>query len=160
MKKYIFLLVLVLATIMYASSMSYEEQTIVPQLRELLHDKPLERPLSMLEIPYWGMKISVDSRGYFYFVEFLIRKASHFVGYGLVGTLFFLFYRKLKWRFAAFWGLLTVFLIACADEIRQAFSPGRTGVFSDVLLDSAGALFFITMTMLALSLVERFKNKT
>ena len=31
------------------------------------------------------------------------------------------------------------FLIASADELHQCFLPNRTGCFSDVLLDTAGA---------------------
>lgn len=50
----------------------------------------------------------------------------------------------------------TVFLIASLDELRQAFSPGRTGVFSDVLLDSFGALFFVVITAI---IVRLLKNK-
>ncbi|WP_042472202.1 VanZ family protein [Bacillus ndiopicus] len=155
MKKYIFLIVAALSIIAFSSSMSYQSQTIVPELRVLLANKPFEETLSLLKIPYWGRINSVESRGYFYFVEFLIRKATHFIGFGIVGVLFYLLYRKLTWRFPAILALATVFLIASLDEIRQAFSPGRTGVFSDVLLDSSGALFFIIIMAIILRLKRR-----
>ncbi|MEC1179220.1 VanZ family protein [Metasolibacillus meyeri] len=143
MKKYIFLIIAALLIVAFSSNMSYQQQTIVPELRVLLADQPFEETLSLFKIPYWGTIISVESRGYFYFVEFLIRKATHFIGFGIVGVILYLFYRKLAWRFPALLAVATVFLVASLDELRQAFSPGRTGVFSDVLLDSLGALFFI-----------------
>lgn len=146
MKKYIFLVIVALCIVAFASNMSYKQQTIVPELRVLLADKPFEEALSLLKIPYWGTIISVESRGYFYFVEFLVRKATHFIGFGIVGTILYLFYRKLAWRFPSLLAIATIFVIASLDELRQSFLPGRTGVFSDVLLDSLGAVFFIGVT--------------
>lgn len=146
MKKYIFLVIVALCIVAFASNMSYKQQTIVPELRVLLADKPFEETLSLLKIPYWGTIISVESRGYFYFVEFLVRKATHFIGFGIVGTILYLFYRKLAWRFPSLLAIATIFVIASLDELRQSFLPGRTGVFSDVLLDSFGAVVFIMVT--------------
>jgi VanZ family protein len=34
--------------------------------------------------------------------------------------------------------LLIVFLYACSDEYHQSFVPGRTALFSDVCIDTAG----------------------
>lgn len=99
MKKYIFLLVAALVIVALSSNMSYQQQTIVPELRVLLANKPFEETLSLFKIPYWGTIISVESRGYFYFVEFLIRKATHFIGFGIVGVILYLLYRKLTWFF-------------------------------------------------------------
>ena len=89
MKKAIILTIATLIIVIYASNMTYQQQTIVPELRTLLKDKPLENVLSTLEIPYWGTIISIESRGYFYFVEFLIRKATHFIGYGVFAVIFY-----------------------------------------------------------------------
>lgn len=156
MKKYIFLVIVALCIVAFASNMSYKQQTIVPELRVLLADKPFEETLSLLKIPYWGTIISVESRGYFYFVEFLVRKATHFIGFGIVGTILYLFYRKLAWRFPSLLAIATIFVIASLDELRQSFLPGRTGVFSDVLLDSFGAIVFIMVT----AMITRKKRVT
>lgn len=156
MKKYIFLVIVALCIVAFASNMSYKQQTIVPELRVLLADKPFEETLSLLKIPYWGTIISVESRGYFYFVEFLVRKATHFIGFGIVGTILYLFYRKLAWRFPSLLAIATIFVIASLDELRQSFLPGRTGVFSDVLLDSFGAVVFIMVT----AMITRKKRAT
>lgn len=155
MKKYVFFVVLALIIVFIASNMSYEQQTIIPQLETVLENKPLEDELSKLHLTYWGRPVSVESRGYFYFVEFLIRKGTHFAGFGIIGMLFFLFYRKLGWRFPALLGIGSVFLIASLDEFRQTFSDGRTGMFGDVLIDTAGAIFFVTITKIFLAIKKR-----
>lgn len=148
MKKYIVITIIAIAIIAFASNMPYQQQTIVPELRTLLEDKPFEELLSTIEIQYWGKTISVETRGYYYFVEFLIRKATHFIGFGIVGVVFYLFYRKMNWRMPSILAITTVFIVASLDEIHQAFIPGRTGVFQDVLLDTKGAITFILIAAL------------
>jgi VanZ family protein len=54
--------------------------------------------------------------------------------------------------------LAATFLIATADEIHQTFLPNRTGCFSDVLLDTAGAAAFQAMLLLALFAASRFRR--
>ena len=93
MKKIIILVITVLCIIPFVSTMTYEQQSIVPELRVILHDEPFKDFLSKLEFEYWNSTISVETRGYVYFVEFLIRKATHFIGYGVIGIIFYMFYR-------------------------------------------------------------------
>ncbi len=155
MKKYVFFVALALLIVFTASSMPYEQQTIVPELRTILEDKPLEEQLSKLEFTYWGRPISVEERGYFYFVEFLIRKGTHFIGFGLVSLLFFLFYRKLGWRFPALLAIGSTFMIASLDEYRQTLIEGRTGMFGDVVIDTVGAVFFVIIIKGFLTIKKR-----
>ena len=155
MKKYIFFVGLALFIIVIASNMSYKQQTIIPELQTLLANKPFEEQLSKIHLTYWGRPISVETRGYFYFVEFLIRKGTHFVGYGIVGLLFYVLYRKVAWKVPALIAILTVFFIASLDELRQTFIPGRTGVFSDVMLDTSGAICFIFLVKIIRTLKNR-----
>lgn len=155
MKKYIFLVVLALLIVIIASNMSYKQQTIIPELETLLANKPFEEQLSKIHLTYWDRPISVETRGYFYFVEFLIRKGTHFVGYGIIGLLFYLLYRKLEWKLPVLIAIITVFLIASLDEFLQTFSPGRTGIFSDVLIDTAGAICFVFLAKMILMLKNR-----
>lgn len=143
MKKYIVFGLIGLVILFLISSMPYEQQTIIPELKTLLSDKPLYDFLSKFEFTYWGRTISVETRGYYYFVEFLIRKAFHVIGYGIIGLLIYLLYRKLKLKLAIIYAIVTTFSIACLDELRQTFVSGRTGVFDDVLLDTMGAITFI-----------------
>ena len=74
-------------------------------------------------------------------LQFWVRKAAHFLEFGLLGLLWLwaLQYRVNRdWK-AFFWGILICFLTAGADEGLQLFS-GRTSQFRDVLIDSSGAL--------------------
>lgn len=159
MKRYLLLIVLAIGLISFLSSMPYEDQTIVPELQTILANEPFKEQLSMLEFTYWDRTISVEERGYFYFVEFLIRKGAHFFGYGLVGVVLFLFYRKIRWYLPSMWAILSVFIIASVDEIRQRFTPGRTGIFDDVIIDTVGAITCIFLIKIVLLLFKPFKSK-
>ncbi len=84
-------------------------------------------------------------------IHHYIRKTGHFTGYGTLSLLFLRGWlrtlaRGLHETTAAFrlraatLAILYTFLTASADEFHQTFLPGRTGLFSDVLLDTAGGL--------------------
>lgn len=155
MKKWIALVIVGVMVVIIMSNMSYEQQTIIPALKDLLKDKPFEEWLSQFEIPYWGKIISVETRGYFQFLEFLIRKATHFFGYGLLAVIVYILYRKLKWRFAVLLAFITTILIASLDEYRQSTIPGRSGLVEDVLLDACGALTLLVLAKLILVVFKK-----
>jgi VanZ family protein len=77
-----------------------------------------------------------------------IRKLGHFVGYFTLSFFLFRAWRatlRLPWapRWALRWATIAFFmsaLVASLDEWHQSFIPSRTGVFSDVVLDSFAAL--------------------
>jgi len=76
----------------------------------------------------------------------LIRKTGHVVGYAIMSILAFRAWkatlpqrRAWMWRWAGIAFFMTAF-IASMDEWHQSFLPSRTGVVSDVFLDSAAAL--------------------
>lgn len=71
-------------------------------------------------------------------VDHAVRKMAHFAEYALLGLLSALLLRSYGIRT---WWLpwLMVSLYAVTDEVHQLFLPGRSGQFSDVLLDSLGA---------------------
>jgi VanZ family protein len=82
----------------------------------------------------------------FEFLHFLVRKSAHFIAYATLSGLFFRAWRgashSVGWRWK--WMLLALavcLLTSSSDEIHQLFTPGRTGVAKDVLLDMTGALF-------------------
>jgi len=54
----------------------------------------------------------------------------------------------------------TVFLVATADEIHQTFLPNRTGCFSDVVLDTAGAASLQLALILGLVLYTHFREES
>lgn len=144
MKKW-FVLLLFLIILAISSSMTYEQQSIIPELEELLAHKPFEKQLSFLKIPYWDTVVSIEERGYFKFVEFLIRKFTHFVGFGCIAL--GIYFAWGKRRFAASVAIAITAVIAMLDEFRQSFTPGRTMSGQDVLVDTAGAIVLISIAV-------------
>jgi VanZ family protein len=95
-------------------------------------------------------------------IHHLIRKTGHFLGYGAFSLICFRGFmmimrnaaKSLAGRLRAHaLGVFVTFLVACADEFHQSFLPNRTGTFSDVLLDTCGAvalglaLFIVTLAL-------------
>lgn len=158
MKKYIIAIAAVLILLFCVSSMTYEQQTIVPTLQNTLENQPFYNLLSKIEVTYWGQTISVETRGYYYFIEFLVRKGLHFTGYGFISILFYLMYRKFKIKFAVVFALLTTFAVASMDEFRQTFVDGRTGIFDDVILDTSGAITFMIVFKIFFVLYQKIKS--
>ncbi|GKV57376.1 hypothetical protein NCCP2222_33230 [Sporosarcina sp. NCCP-2222] len=94
--------------------------------------------MSHLQIPYWGRIVSIEERGYYYFVEFLVRKAAHFFTFGLLAI--GVYFALPSSRFRTLFALLATAFIAIADEFHQSLTGGRTASGYDVLLDTAGAV--------------------
>ncbi|QGG50562.1 VanZ family protein [Lysinibacillus pakistanensis] len=140
MKKWLVLVVFLLVLII-SSSMTYEQQSILPELEDILVNKPFEKQLSLLHIPYWDTVVSVEERGYFKFVEFLIRKLTHFVGFGCIAL--GIYFAWGKRRFPASFAIVGTAIIAILDEFRQSFTPGRMMSGQDVLVDTVGAIVFV-----------------
>lgn len=141
MKKYFwFLLILVL--IFISSGQTYEQQSLIPNLRQWFPGEPFKGWLSTLQIQYWGRTISVEERGYYYFLEFLIRKGAHIVIFGALAIAAYIMTKRYILSF-----FLTVGL-AIIDEFHQSLTGGRTSTIQDVYLDTFGAftaLLFVYM---------------
>lgn len=152
MKKWL-VLILFLVILAISSSMTYEQQSILPELEDALANKPFEKQLSVLKIPYWDTVVSVEERGYFKFVEFLIRKLTHFVGFGCIAL--GIYFAWGKRRFAAGVAIAGTAFIAILDEFRQSFTPGRMMSGQDVILDTAGAIVFVGIVVLVKKIFKR-----
>jgi VanZ family protein len=80
-----------------------------------------------------------------YFIVLLARKCAHLTEYAVLALLLWRALRKpvkndprpWLWREARL-ALLMVALYAASDEFHQCFVPTRTGLVSDVLVDTAG----------------------
>ena len=80
--------------------------------------------------------------------HFLIRKAGHVFGYGLLSILLFRAWRETlpvvgnaKWTFR--WANIAVLgtaLVASLDEWHQSYLPSRTGTVRDVILDTCAGI--------------------
>lgn len=141
MKKFYFIGILLLVLVIF-SSMTAEQQSLQHFLQTTLSTKPFEAQLSQLAIPYWDTIVSVDERGYFAFVEFLIRKGAHFLMFATIGV------ALLQFQLHPLLVLVIAFSIALGDEFRQSFTPGRTMTMQDVWLDTTGAAFGIALLLI------------
>ncbi|MBO0589162.1 VanZ family protein [Sporosarcina sp. E16_8] len=156
MKKLIVLIVL-LSILFISSGQTYEQQSLIPTLEKWLPSEPLKSSLAKLQIPYWGTTISVEERGYYHFVEFILRKSAHFVIFGVLAVAIYLILPKHAFRLlTATW--ITV-LLAIADEYHQSLTGGRTPALQDVLLDAAGAVTFLLIVRIFI-VVKPKKRKT
>jgi VanZ family protein len=131
------------------SSQSYQEQSLVQEIEKKTSDQWIENRFGGIRFSYGGHEISVDRVGGASFIEFFIRKAAHFGSYALLAA--FLVYalggcgrsnRRLLFA------ILIAFLYACTDELHQSFTPGRTAMVQDVLLDTIGAACGAAFTIL------------
>ncbi|MEZ7172819.1 VanZ family protein [Sporosarcina sp. OR05] len=156
MKKILFLLAIV-GVLFISSGQTYEQQSLVPSLHKWLPGKPFEGLLSTLQIPYWGKIISVEERGYYYFVEFLLRKSAHFFIFGLLAIAVYSVLPKMRLR--SVFALGITFLLAIADEYHQSLTGGRTPTINDVYLDMSGAITFIVFLHIIQLTREKIKKR-
>lgn len=70
-----------------------------------------------------------------------VRKCAHFFIYCVLGITLISFLREffLPIRRLILLSIFLAFIYACSDEFHQLFVAGRSGQFSDVLLDTIGA---------------------
>ena len=155
MKKIIFLLILVIL-LFFSSGQTYEQQSLIPFFEDFLTSKPLENQLKKIEIPYWGHTISVEERGYFHFVEFIIRKSAHFFLFGLAALGFYAILPKKRFRFSL--AILCTLILAIVDEYHQQLTGGRTPSGQDVFLDMCGALTFLSVYVCIKWLMQKIRQ--
>jgi glycopeptide antibiotics resistance protein len=137
MKKIIPLLIL-LIIVFISSGQTAEQQSLVGTLEKWLPNKPFESFLSHLQIPYWGILVSIKERGYYLFVEFLIRKGTHFIYFGVIALAVYAALPRFKYRIIT--AAILTMLFAIADEFHQSLTSGRTATAQDVMLDTVGAV--------------------
>ena len=88
-------------------------------------------------------------------VHFLFRKLAHMFIYFVLSisvmTTLFTFPLKLYTR--SLLSMLICFLYACSDEFHQLFVSGRGAAFTDVLVDSVGALLGVLFSLVLYCIV-------
>ena len=101
--------------------------------------------------PIWERLFGPVSSAAWAEVHHILRKCGHFAGYGTLCVLFLRAWlltlagtRSLSdwvWRWRSwFCAIASTFLVGGGDEVHQSFLPSRTGLFSDVLLDTLGGI--------------------
>jgi VanZ family protein len=93
-------------------------------------------------------------------IHLYIRKSGHFLGYGLLALTWlrawWMTLPKSVFLTDALLALLGTAMTASADELHQAFLPGRTGTPWDVLIDCSGA---ITLQLVVYVCMRIFRPK-
>ena len=103
-------------------------------------------------------------------VHHLLRKTGHFSFYGFLCVLFVRVWLLTNarnatlptpvWRWRSWaMGVVSTFLVASVDELHQSFLPSRTGLFSDVVLDTCGGLLISTVVMLIAWQIRRSRER-
>lgn len=146
--------------IFFASSQPYEQQDLRPTLSDRFNLEVVEEVFSETTVFYAGSEISIAARGVEGFVEFFIRKGAHLAVYLILG---FLVYRLLQFyfqnkKYMLLSALLIVTLYAVSDEIHQYFTPNRTALVEDVMLDSVGGLIGIFLAQIIYHRKDRRKQ--
>ena len=94
-------------------------------------------------------------------VQHIVRKCAHFTEYMLLGLMLRLcleswFGRKIKkTRSLALAGFCGGTIYACTDEFHQLLIEGRSGQWSDVLVDGSGVLLGVLIAALLIMRVNR-----
>ena len=97
-------------------------------------------------------------------MDYPVRKAAHATEYAILGMLLFatlgkfggISYEIKRSRTGASFTLGALY--AASDEIHQLFVPGRSGQFTDVLIDSGGVLAGILLALLFLRFAGRIQK--
>ena len=101
----------------------------------------------------------------------ILRKSGHFTGYGTLCVLFLRGWlltfahnatlRTTTWRWRSWLcAVASTFFIASGDEFHQTFLPSRTGMFSDVVLDTCGGIAMSGIVLGVSRCVRRLKART
>ena len=95
-------------------------------------------------------------------VQFPIRKAAHMTEYAILGWLAFAFSGTFEMRQKVHYiaALGFAFCYASTDEFHQLFIPGRSGQFTDVCIDTAGAAIGLLLLAILLKIGRRHCAKS
>ena len=90
-----------------------------------------------------------------------MRKSAHFSEFMLLAVLVMLFIRSFDKGIIPSGAISVAFsaFYAGTDEFHQSFVPGRGCMFTDVLIDTAGALFGVLILSLLILIISRVKRK-
>lgn len=91
---------------------------------------------------------------------YIVRKMAHMFVFCVLQIIIFIFLKTIKTSTlkAIFLSISAVFLYACTDEFHQLFVSGRSGQFTDVMIDTIGGLIGVFISLSLLS-IKRLFNK-
>ncbi|AIC93536.1 MULTISPECIES: VanZ family protein [Shouchella] len=156
---YSLFLLIAVSIIAFSSSTPYGNQDIRGMLSQLPIHWIEQTRIAHISFPYGERVISLESLSVESFVEFFLRKAAHFFSFlfiGLIGTRLLGYFTRL--RYASALTFLFVVLYASIDEYRQSFTPGRSPMVEDVLVDTMGGIVGILIAMFWILYVRSIKS--
>jgi len=95
-------------------------------------------------------------------IHFIVRKGGHLSEYAILATLLYFALRRsgmpslqgAHWRSALFSLFISAFY-AAGDEFHQSFIGSRTAAFSDVMIDTSGALIALCFILIIGSILRK-----
>lgn len=88
-------------------------------------------------------------------METYIRKNAHFIAYFILGMLVLSALKQSNIQKSAVIAISICIFYAISDEFHQLFVLGRSGQFSDLLIDAAGALLGVVMIRITTRILAR-----
>lgn len=95
-------------------------------------------------------------------LQFIVRKGAHFCLYAVLGILSFIYfvtYKAISLALRSFLSFLVSFGYSVSDEYHQTFISGRSGELRDVLIDSAGVMLGIILSLIIYLVYEAIKKR-
>ena len=116
----------------------------MPPVVEMRNWIPWLPPLAFMAVIFRLSAIPGPDLPFFGEWDFIIKKAGHAIGFGLLGVSY---YHALPPRLprAARWSLAWIMALgfAVSDELHQTFVVGRTASLRDIGIDAFGATLFL-----------------
>lgn len=151
------LLAAILIGLFISSSTPYYKQDMRGTLSEMAGESNWGERMADWSFQYAGKEISVEEKGVGGFIEFLLRKATHFSVFAVLALSFYRVFRhRLSFAIALPWSAFFSLLVAVLDEWHQTFTPDRTGMVGDVLLDASGSVSMLAVV----TIVHLYSRKT
>lgn len=124
-----------------------------------LSDK-LVKPLIKVFVQDYDSYSLSEQRSIYSSLSFMVRKTTHVMEYALLTVLVFLTLFKVKLLNRSIITFAIALVYSISDEIHQYFIPGRTGIYTDVLIDSVGILAALAvMIMITYFYQQRLTKK-
>lgn len=93
-----------------------------------------------------------------FILNIIVRKTVHIVAFGTLAILFLLSFWGMNYRYLIGWFLATCY--GAIDEWHQTFVPKRDGIFTDVMIDSFGAIVALLCFYFIYNSYKHKKKKT
>lgn len=139
----------ILIGLFVSSSQPYYKQDMRGTISKVVDEKAWGQRLHDVSVDYGGREISVAEKGTAGFIEFFMRKGIHFSTFALLALMWYRVLRhRLDFVVALPWSAFLSLLTAVLDEWHQTFTPDRTGMVGDVVLDATGSATMLLVIIL------------